>query len=61
MTKLLSAFVDHLSMKAAQRIVQKPSATTAKRLTKPTEALKLPRLTPYRPTPDYRLRESHLL
>jgi hypothetical protein len=60
MTKLLSAFVDHLSMKAAHRIAAKP-ATTAKPVAKGMEGPKLPKLQPHRPTPDYRLRESHLL
>jgi hypothetical protein len=59
MTKLLSAFIDHLSMKAAHTLSGKP-ATTEMRLSKPADGPRLPKLQPYRPTPDYRLRESHL-
>ena len=60
MSKLITAFVDRLSATAARRTA-KNAAATHQPIIKPTAALWRPtRTEPYRPAPDYRLRESHM-
>lgn len=61
MSRLISAFVDRLSVQVTRRKIEKPAN---KNLVAKVTGLAIPlrpsQLEPHRPAPDHRLQESHL-